>query len=135
MTDGQFTERAVCVPFAEHGRSYLGFDCWGLVVCYYRDVLGIELPSYGLYDSVKDHRAIANNFREAISTRKWLNVEIPEDGHVAVIYRRGLPLHAGVAICRGSRILHCEQRVGTIHEPLSRFRIEGFYRLASQVVK
>ena len=133
MTAEQFVERAVCVPFLDKGRDYDGFDCWGLVVCYYRDVLGIELPSYDGYDSVKNHRAVAKCFREAILTEAWLNVEIPEDGHVAVIYRRGLPLHIGVAICRGSRIQHCEERVGTIHEPLARFRVEGYYRFASQL--
>ena len=59
MTAEQFVERAVCVPFLDKGRGYDGFDCWGLVVCYYRDVLGIELPSYDGYDSVQNHRAVA----------------------------------------------------------------------------
>ena len=112
MTWEQFTERAVLTPFLDKGRSYDGWDCWGLVVCYYRDVLGTEIPAYGGYGSVKDLRAVAQGFVEAISTDRWKNVGPPQDGYVAVIYRRGLPLHAGVVVCRGSRILHCEQRVG-----------------------
>ena len=128
MTTEQFVERAVCVPFADKGRGYDGWDCWGLVVCYYRDVLGIALPSYDDYDTVRNHKALVRLFTS--NAPEWRKVPDAIDGRVALILRSGLPLHAGVAICQGSRILHCEQRVGTIHEPVVRFRVEGYYRHA-----
>ena len=128
MTAEQFVERAVCVPFLDKGRDYDGFDCWGLVVCYYRDVLGTALPAYDDYDTVRNHKALVRLFTS--NAQEWRKVPDAVEGCVALIYRRGLPLHAGVAICRGSRILHCEERVGTIHEPVARFRVEGFYERA-----
>ena len=46
MTWDQFAAKAMSVPFVPLGRGYSGWDCWGLVMCGYRDVLGIELPTY-----------------------------------------------------------------------------------------
>jgi len=40
----EFIDRAMDVPFLEHGRDYNGWDCWGLVVCGQRDVYGVKLP-------------------------------------------------------------------------------------------
>ena len=133
MTTEQFVEQAVCVPFLDKGRSYLGFDCWGLVVCYYRDVLGVALPAYDDYDTVRNHKALVRLF--TANAQKWRKVLDAIDGRVALIFRGALPLHAGLVIANGRRILHCEEGVGTVHEPIERFRIEGIYRFASQAVK
>ena len=35
------------VPFMEQGRDRAGWDCWGVIVCAYREVYGIELPDLG----------------------------------------------------------------------------------------
>ena len=75
MTWEQFTERAVLTPFLDKGRSYLGFDCWGLVVCGYRDVLGVSLPSYDEYDTVRNHKVLVaavhkQDFRMAQGSRR-----------------------------------------------------------------
>ena len=37
------------VPFKEQGRDRAGWDCWGIIVCAYREVYGIELPDLGEY--------------------------------------------------------------------------------------
>lgn len=59
LTLREFVLRALRVPFVEHGRTYEGWDCWGLVYRAYRDVYGIELPSYaGGYASTEDYRAL-----------------------------------------------------------------------------
>ena len=125
MTTGQFVERAVCVPFLDKGRSYDGWDCWGLVVCYYRDVLGVVLPSYDDYDTVRNHKALVRLF--TTNAPEWRKVLAAIDGRVALIFRGALPLHAGLVIANGRRILHCEEDVGTVSEPIGRFRIEGIY--------
>ena len=104
MTANQFIERAIRVPFSDKGRSYLGFDCWGLVVCYYRDVLDIALPFYDDYDTVRNHKALVRLF--TANAQKWRKVPDAIDGRVALIFRRGLPLQLGLP-------LHCEEGVGT----------------------
>lgn len=121
----QFAEKAILTPFLDRGRNFLGWDCWGLVVSAYRDVLGVELPSYGeCYAGVRDHKALV---RLTTERDEWSRLIDPEHGSVALIYRRGLPIHVGIVI--GRRILHCEEGVDTIVEPFERFRFEGFYGL------
>ena len=123
MTWDAFTERAITTPFFDKGRTWLGWDCWGLVCCGYRDVLGIQLPSYDDYDTVRNHKALVRLF--TANAQEWLKVPDALDGRVALIFRRALPLHAGLVIADGRRILHCEEGVGTIHEPIERFQNRG----------
>lgn len=56
------------VPYLDHGRSRAGWDCWGLIVCAYRDVCGIVLPSY---DEItwRHHRQAVRVMTE--ETKRW----------------------------------------------------------------
>ena len=127
LTWDTFIIRSVGVPFVEHGRDYDGFDCWGLVWRAYRDVLGIDLPSLSdSYDKIRDWECIRALF--LMTRNEWRAVSSPETGDVAAIYRRGRPIHYGLVIQAGRRILHVEEGIETVHEPISRFRIEGIYR-------
>ena len=83
----QFAEQAIATPFLDGGRSLAGWDCWGLVVCAYRDVLGISLPSYDDYDTVQNHKVLARLFTSKVP--EWRKVPKATDGCVALIYRRG----------------------------------------------
>ena len=121
----QFAEQAITTPFLDRGRTVHGWDCWGLVVSAYRDVLGITLPTYEDYDTVRNHKALVRLF--VAHAPEWHKVPAAIDGCVALIFRGALPLHAGLVIANGRRILHCEEGVGTVSEPIERFRIEGIY--------
>jgi murein DD-endopeptidase len=39
-------DQFVGIPYVAHGRDYAGADCWGLLYLFYRDVLGVQIPSY-----------------------------------------------------------------------------------------
>ena len=39
----EFANAIVGVPFKSRGRDRSGWDCWGLVVAFYRECFGIEL--------------------------------------------------------------------------------------------
>lgn len=111
------------VPFVPFGRDYHGWDCFGLVVCAYRDVLGVTLPDYA-YQSTRDPRALARLFADRSAPH--YRVSDPAPMAVACVYRRGLPIHVGLVVSK-KRILHVEEGVMTCVEPITRFRIEGFY--------
>ena len=113
------------MPFLEHGRDRDGWDCWGLICCGYRDVLGIEIPRYsGAYGSAQDHRRVACLFRDR-DAEAWREVE-REVGAIALLRRRGVPIHVGLAV--GKRdILHCEIGVGTVIEPARNLRIDSYW--------
>jgi cell wall-associated NlpC family hydrolase len=118
---------AIGVPFVPFGRDYYGWDCYGLVVCAYRDVLGVTLPDFE-YKSVKDYDNIA-----AIFTSQIAPVWRPARGDVmdvACIWRRGRPIHAGLVVGK-RRIMHVEHGIETCVEPVTNMRVEGYYVPAS----
>ena len=123
-----FAARAISVPFVEHGRSYDGWDCWGIVCVGYRDVLGIKVPDYGeYYETTNAFRALRAAFN-ARRDAEWQSCN-RRLGAVAVILRKNLPIHAGLVI--GKRdILHCEQTVGTVIDRDRDLRIESYWEPA-----
>lgn len=127
MTIDDFAGSVIGLPFRPHGRDSCGLDCWGLVCEGYRQVLGRELDDYGgEYDTLKDIERLRRIFaRECAET--WQRVERPEPMDVAVIYRRGRAIHAGLYL-GGGMILHVEHGIETTAQPATDFRIEGYYR-------
>lgn len=123
MSVAEFHRKAIGVPFIEKGRDYDGWDCWGLVSRGWLDVMGVKLPEF-TYKSVRDFKALAAHFdyRLTAGARK---VE-PHAMAIACIFKRGLTIHVGLVV-PGRKILHVEEGIETCAEPVSDFRIEGFY--------
>lgn len=123
----EFIRKAIFTPFMTKGRSYEGWDCWGLVYVGYRDVLDIALPTYtGEYNEVTDFKLLCKAF--TTGAKGWDKSD-GNPGSVALILRRNLPIHVGILTDKRN-VLHCEQKVGTIQEPASNLRIEGYYEPA-----
>jgi cell wall-associated NlpC family hydrolase len=126
----------VGIPFRDGGRDREGCDCWGLVRLVYRDVAGIDLPSYGEIGAT-ELLAIAREVGAAIRGDPWRCVtddpRRPLD--VVVMARQGHAIraafHVGVMI-DGKRVLHTEQMTDShtvpIDHPSLASRIIGFYR-------
>jgi len=132
MTLDDFIRRALKVPFLEQGRDYDGWDCWGLVYCAYRDVMGVELPSY----TENYHRldvlgspSLAKLIQSQLPY--WETVTSPEKMDVAIFRLAGRPVHIGLMVDK-NRALHTEVRRGSFVEPIYnvmwRGRLEGLYR-------
>jgi len=120
----EFTQSAIGTPFKDQGRDAAGWDCWGLVYCLYRQVFGVELPSY-LVDvnrrvTVPLMRREQENYQEIP-----LGQEAPGD---MIVLR---PCHVGVVVDRG-RMLHAHRGAATCLESYIgvnwRSRIVGIYR-------
>lgn len=124
MTLNGWCRKAIGVPFVQHGRDFDGWDCWGLIVCAYRDVAGVVVPDYA-YDSVSNYRRLAGLFTDR-ETSHWRRLTAPEPMAVACIYRRGRVIHAGLVV-PGRRIVHVERGVETCAESVSNMRVEGYY--------
>jgi len=124
MTIDEWQRKAIRVPFLSHGRDYDAWDCWGLCIRGYQDVLGITLPDYN-YESIRDYRALAREFTNRRCSF-WKQINTPEVMSVACIYRRGSVIHAGLVMPR-RRIMHVELGVETCCPRLDDFRIEGYY--------
>ncbi len=134
MTLEEFTARAIRVPFMDKGSDWDAWDCWGMFLIFYRDVLGVTLPSYT--ESYQDAGHSAES-RQRLSTLfaanmgAWRRVDEPEPGDGVLLLIGGRPIHVGLAL-GGGLMLHTECRINTVIErlasPMWAKRIEGFYR-------
>ena len=122
----EFSLKAISVPFAEHGRGYDGWDCWGLVTRGYEDVLGVALPDYHeAYGDTRQFRRLERAFA-ARPECFWKRAKNPRPGAVALMRRRSLLIHVGL-LMDGGTILHCEERTDTTLERASAMKVEGYY--------
>jgi cell wall-associated NlpC family hydrolase len=122
------------VPFAEHGRTRAGVDCWGLVRLVLAEQRGLELPDYGRgYDSTEDRAEVPAAIRSGLRDG-WQSIPEPLPGALVIFNIWGVPMHCGVTI-PGRRFLHAQKGVGVVVERLDSAmwirRIEGFYRYGS----
>lgn len=146
----EFVNRMLCggphggpVPFVEKGRDYDGVDCWGVIYLAFRDVYGIQLPSY--VESYTERDLVGTSALArlvSVESRCWSPIwtrgmgipNHPYDrrpGDVAVFLRQNRPVHTALVIDR-RRVLHSEEELGTfvdrIDSPIWQHRLEGIYR-------
>ena len=121
MPLAEFTTRAITVPFVSQGRCWAGWDCWGAVVMFHQEVLGIELPLY----------TTCHSDAWTCHAPKWDSVTSPAPGDVVQLCIDGRPIHVGIALGNGT-MLHSDQIAGTVVERLASpkwaRRVEGYYR-------
>ncbi len=135
MDLGGFVDRALDVPFEERGRSYDGWDCWGLVYVAYRDLFGIALPTYTEeYHSTRRREEL----QDLIAQRKMGGWELHDPhvpGDVALVRMMGRDCHVGLML-PGWNMLHVQAGVSAVIEPIDRppwrseqyDKVEGIYR-------
>ncbi len=131
----EFTRRAISVPFVEKGRDWAGWDCWGQLRLFHRDVLGVDLPSYtesytDAGHSAESRERLRTLFKKGLDA--WQRVHEPMPGDGVLLNIGGRPIHVGLAIGNG-RMLHTSRKINTVIErlasPMWARRIEGFYRV------
>lgn len=139
MEIGQFVERALGVPFRDHGRSWESWDCWGLVVVAYEEVCGISLPSYAeQYEATRGRSSLRQmQGIYALERASWERVWVPVAMDVVLLKVLDRPVHVGLVVApsRGLMI-HAEEGANTALERWDRppwagagyDKVEGFYR-------
>lgn len=126
-------ESFVGLSYADKARGP-AFDCWGLVHRVYRDLRGIELPSYSeAYVTAADRKAIADLI--ACELDPWTAIAAgAEQSFDCVLMREGrVPRHVGIVTAPG-RLLHVSEGITSRIEPYRtgqlRHRVVGFYRFS-----
>jgi len=124
------------LPFAKQGRSRQGVDCWGLVYIFYKEVFGIELPTYtDAYTDPMNRQEVQNAFEDHAADL-WNKIPPadaqPGDCILFSIHTR--PIHVGIMI-DAIRFLHVQEGIDSVIERITserwNKRIEGVYRLRS----
>ena len=121
-----FVAVAIRVPFVEKGRTYEGWDCWGLIRCAYKDVYNVNLPSYvGEYENTSEQRLLANIIAKQKAGDAWRQIGI-KPGCIAVIYNMGQPTHMGLVISNYD-IIHTQENIGTVIQSAKELPVEGYW--------
>lgn len=129
MDFDEFINKALTVPFLEKGRSFEGWDCYGLIYMAYKEIYGINLPEYLDYNSTNEYEQLKNLINA--SKPLWEEVNRPQSGDVAVFNLSGSPCHVALIVDKYTA-LHCESKIGTFIEslkaPMWKKRLDGIYR-------
>lgn len=101
MTQDEFVNRAIGLPWVRWRSDWSGADCFGLIVLYFREVLGIDLGCV-------PNMAIEDGFNLATG---WQECS-PQTGSTCFMcWRDGAPTHCGVVL-DALTVLHAEGSQG-----------------------
>lgn len=132
MTFEQFITKALLVPFVEKGRSWDGWDCWGMYRLSCSSIFGIDLPEYLDYDSTQDYLRLKELIDSGRSMFKPVELKRAILGDAALFTVSGIPCHIAM-MTDAKHALHAEKKLGTFIESIYSAmwikRLEGIYRL------
>jgi cell wall-associated NlpC family hydrolase len=98
MHPSEFLERAVGLPWVRWRSDWQAVDCFGLIVIWHREVLGVELGPVPETD-------IAAGFAAA---RGWVQCDLQPGTTSFMAFRRdGSPGHCGIVL-DSARVLHAD---------------------------
>lgn len=103
------------------------FDCWGLLICIYRERYGLELPDLG---GIEWRTAAESTNAEIGKPFGWEPVEIPFDGCAVGLGTNKFFHHVGIYLdTDGGLILHAVNKRNTIAQSVTGLRQSGFRRI------
>lgn len=103
MTQKEFIEKVIGLPWVNRASSFESVDCWGLVILYYKNVLNINLPEVKGYE---EKEGVTTCWIGEANKKHWIESDKPQmDGVVFTCYRGDNPFHVGVAISK-THVLH-----------------------------
>lgn len=118
------------IPYQLHGRDFSGCDCWGLVIIFYKEELGITLLDLENKNFCADWYKKDNFFVENYY-KQWREVEHPQNYDICFFKNyEGHVNHCGL-ILPNNIVMQTTQKHGVTFLPLHRLKskIVGFYRL------
>lgn len=137
ITEGQLCKKYVGIPYAHHGRSSEGLDCWGLIVAAYKD-FGIEVSDLDHYDynwfkKGEDYftkKYYLENYHlnwKRVFDYWFMDLMMFENSY-------GIPHHAGIYLSN-NRFLQCALKVGVVISTLDQGwtrKLRGAYRFTNR---
>lgn len=121
-------DKYIGIPYKEYGRDENGIDCWGLARLFYKQELGIDLPSYETETVRSFDPKLSKSVDEFISN--WTKTAAPKLGDLCLFNILGEPTHVGLYLENG-RFLHAREGhssvIESIRKPNWNKRLEGIY--------
>ncbi|TLP41032.1 C40 family peptidase [Arcobacter arenosus] len=124
-------EKLLDIPFVDNGRDFNGVDCYGLLMLYYKEILGIDVPDTKI-TAYQPNRTMAM-YLDYVS-RNWNEIKTPKKHcGVALSLNQNHPklvTHFAVAIDE-KRAIHTVKGKNThiidMDSPMFKPFIKGFY--------
>lgn len=111
MMQQEFINKVLGLPWVNRACSFAAVDCYGLVMLYYKHVLGIDLDEPKGY---ANGEPVADCWDSETQNPHWIEKDSPMlSGVVFTCYSGGQPAHVGLYIGDG-KVLHCR---GSEKEP------------------
>ncbi|RKQ38408.1 NlpC/P60 family protein [Enterobacter sp. R1(2018)] len=107
MLKEEFLDKVIGLPWRNRACSFDAVDCWGLVILYHRNVLGIELHHSPDYESGEDFMTCFES--EVVY---WQPAEHFSDGDIFIAYYGAQPVHVGLIV--DGRALHSRGECGSV---------------------
>jgi cell wall-associated NlpC family hydrolase len=109
------------------GVPYEKRDCYGIVIDFYKEVLGVELKNY--YTEIPETSMQSQNLIYS-SMGDFKKVDIPQFGDIIVIKLKRVESHIGVYVGE-DKMLHTLKNIGCHIENISKYRrmISGYFRM------
>lgn len=123
MTQDEFIRLVNGKPWANRACAFDALDCWGLVVLYYRNVLGLELHHMPGYEA--DSNFVTCYEQEVTA---WRSVPAPVTGCIAVFYRGQVPAHIGVMV-NPVKCLHSRGELGFVRQDSPRALLKVYEKV------
>ncbi|HGL4296424.1 TPA: NlpC/P60 family protein [Citrobacter sedlakii] len=107
MSKDDFLLRVTGIPWCNRACSFDAADCWGLVVLYYRHVLGIEIHQTPDYESGRDFLTCYDS-----DVVFWSRTDSFMDDGIFVAWVGSNPVHVGLIV--DGRALHSRGENGHV---------------------
>lgn len=112
------------ITHTPNGRQFPRLDCWGLIVDYYRENLGIILSDYTSLDA----KTMSKGLQYERQAGRFQEVQSPENNDIIAFFISGRLYHVGIYL--NGRILHTSERKNARLEKLDATTLSHrrFYR-------
>lgn len=120
------------IPWVPGGRTFEGFDCWGLVRSVYLQQLDLDLPLYMVDPNKK--LSVSRMMIDGLSD--WHSLDEPKHMSLVVLSKSKIPSHVGIYIDEaGGFVFHSVSGVGVCADSLAtvreQFKMIEFYEHGS----
>lgn len=102
------------IKHTPNGRTFPNLDCWGLIVDYYREMLGIQINEYTDLNASN----MSTGLMYERNSNRFCETKEPRNGDVIAFFVNARLYHVGIYI--NGRILHTSQSKNCRFESLDR---------------
>ena len=116
------------IPYVEDGRGWTGCDCYGFVLLWYENKLGITIPDLNFKRNCNFSTAELEKLHDS-----FVKVDVPRE-HDLVLIRNDPDIHVGICLSEKS-FIHMLHGVGGAFSELRDWKsqIVGYYRHKTRI--